>query len=536
MTQNVVRPVARTLTGTKPFSETSHGAVGFKLGSDYVELGKTLIEIKDSNSQVLKTFVRNTGDGQAYLVVRDDNGGALTTVSRVFNSQTTPYLVSFPVQPLSGSLSEALGLGLRDFFFSEWDPTGQVYTNYDGVTPAVGHITLGRGYWLKVLPEDNAAQKTVTMTGYPPATDTSVVVSAPFGWNLIGYPYPQILNLTNIQVRFLEGDVYAWNDAVAANLVAPKPFAFNGQGYVETEQLDGTTWQSYWLRVYAPSGVTLLLPRPQDATRSVKSTRSASSDAKTLPTWAVAFTARQDKAIATATLGVAPGATRKRDNLWDTEAPPAIIPQVGLAFALPDGEKPSGGRMIGDFREESATRNGVWELRLTSPTGGNVSLGWEGLSSFALSTHQTRLTLVDLTTGQKTPLVSRSAKTFSLAANEVRRLQIITEPIRSLPLALSQFSATPTRSIGAGGRSALQLSYSMTAEAQIQLEVSTLSGKSVKTLQGGRLEGGQVQHLTWDGRDNSGNTLPVGPYMIILRGTDTQGNSIQARRPILLVK
>jgi hypothetical protein len=435
------------------------------------------------------------------------------------------------VQPLSGNLIEALGLPATDFFFSEWDPLGQFYTNFDGTTPAVGRISLGRGYWLKVSPEDNAAEKVVRVTGYPPATDTSVVVSAPFGWNLIGYPHGQLLNLANIQVRFLEGDIYNWNDAVAANLVAPRPFGFNGQNYVETEQIDGRNWQGYWLRVYAPSGVTLLLPRPEDATRSVAPTRAANPTA-TRPTWAVNFVARQgqQQAVATATIGVAPDATRGRDNRWDIESPPDITPQVALAFALPSGEKSTGGRLIRDFRDASATQNGVWEMRLTTPNAGPVTVNWEGLNSLP---RQTRLTLTDMTTGRKMLLSSRSATTFTLGANEVRRLQITAEPTRRAPLALAQFAAAPTRGIG---RSVLQLSYTLTADAQVSLQVATLSGRTLKTLQGGRTEGGATQRLVWDGRDNNGNALPAGPYQIVLTGTDTDGQTIEARRAVLLVK
>jgi hypothetical protein len=533
--QEAVRPLPRTLTGSKNFTENTNAAMGFNLRTDFVELSKTTIEIRDTGGQVLQSVKRNTGDGRAYIVLRGENGGTLTTVSRAFASQTKPYLVSFPVQPLSGDLTEALGLPATDFFFSEWDPLGQFYTNFDGTTPAVGRISLGRGYWLKVSPEDNAAEKVVRVTGYPPSTDTSVVVSAPFGWNLIGYPHGQLLNLSNIQVRFLEGDIYSWDDAVAANLVAPRPFGFNGQAYIETEQLDGRNWQGYWLRVYAPSGVTLLLPRPEDATRSVSPTRATSTNA-TRPTWAVNFVARQNnqQAVATATIGVAPNATRGRDNRWDIESPPDITPQVALAFALPSGEKATssmGGRLIRDFRDASATQNGTWEMRLATPNGGPVALNWDGLNSLP---RQTKLTLTDIATGRKTPLASRSGITLTLGANEVRRLQITAEPTRRAPLALAQFSATPTR--GIGSRSVLQLSYAMTTDAQVNLQVTTLSGRNVKNLQGGRATGGTTQRLTWDGRDNNGNILPTGPYQIVLTGTDADGQSIEARRPVLLIK
>jgi hypothetical protein len=272
--------------------------------------------------------------------------------------------------------------------------------------------------------------------------------------------------------------------------------------------------------------VTLLLPKPVDATRATTTTRAVSLAEK--PDWSVTLTAEQNGNRQQLRFGVAPGASKQLDARWDTELPPDITDRFAVGFAAPEGTKTAGGRLIGDFRDATATRNGTWEVRLVSPVAGQVTLRWDGARRLPRGT---RLVLADPTTGRKTYLAQQSGIRLSVAANQVRRLQITAEPERTTPLAVATLQTTPTR----GGRGYM-VSYTLTTEAEVTAAVTTLSGKPVRTLRAGRAQAGQANTLTWEGRNDGGNALPTGPYTLVLTARAADGTTVRATRPVVLVR
>jgi hypothetical protein len=61
----------------------------------------------------------------------------------------------------------------------------------------------------------------------------------------------------------------------------------------------------------------------------------------------------------------------------------------------------------------------------------------------------------------------------------------------------------------------LNIDYTLSAEKGVQIDVINLYGQKVITLFHGKQSAGQ-QHILWDGRDNSGNEVPPGFYLVRL--------------------
>lgn len=516
VTQTSLPPV-QTRTRT---ANLENGGVGVALGTPLSDLAVTVVEVTDENN-VRTTHRINTGDGQYYAVIRLN--GTVQQATRSFPAGLS--LVSFPVRPLQTDVAAALGLSPADFLLSYWNPTlpgYQTFASGQPTGPTVAPIQYGRGYWLKVAPASGATQLTVNLNGYAPTDDTDVTVSAPFGWNLIGTPWPSGTNVTDLLVKYLQNEAVDWETAVSNNYVAALPFGYTpGTGYGTVTRLE--PWSGYWVRVLVPSGVTLIVPH---AGRG-RATGRASAPTAPRPEWSVRLRARTDAGQATAHLGAAQGAGDGFDNRFDQEAPPPIAPALSVEFPHANWGD-SGGRYIADYRAPASAR-AVWNVSVTAPTDGEVTLTWDGLGSVP---RRTRLSLIDTTTGRKTFLGSRSSYRFTAAAGQSRAFEIVAEPERTAPLAISDVTVVKTR--GAAGGFAI--AYAVNGAAEVTVDVKTIGGRAVRRLGGGRAQAAGRQTVVWDGRNNDGASLPVGPYTITITARDDQGALVQQSRPVLVLR
>ncbi len=286
-----------------------------------------------------------------------------------------------------------------------------------------------------------------------------------------------------------------------------------------------------------PQGVTLLLPGPDSVTgRNV--TRSLVPMKPVSKTdWSLRLRAREEGADlpfggqASATLGSAKGATRAFDNRLDREAPPAIVPCVSVAF--PQTGTASGGRFVADYRDTTG-RGGAqtWPVSVYAPTTGRMSLTWEGLNQVP---RDARLTLVDKTTNQRIALRGRSAYTYTAEGGKTRAFEIIVDAARTLPLALSNLTMSRTRAAnGAGG--GWSIAYTLTDDADVTVDLSTINGKLIRRLDGGRAAGGGRRSVYFDGRAQDGASLPAGPYTLTIRAKSDDGSQLTQQRPLILIQ
>ncbi len=510
---------------------------GVNVGAQLGELSRTQITV--TSGPTIQSFSRNTGDGINYLILRPaGSGGGVTTLSRSFAAGTL-NLASFPLRPLEPTVEAALGRSATEFLLAGWDPITRIYAAVAPNTPSTGLLEPGKGYFLKFLQSPGGPVNTsVSLTGVLPSTDVDYTVHLAYGWNLIGTPFAQDLDLTKTLVKYLENDAVSFTaatgtdvgDAPFGSLVANQVWALNPEtgGYTSTTALS-SDWRGYWLRVYAPQGVTLLLPGPDTPTRSVK-TRSLAPLTERKPDWAVRLRASQAQRHSEIVLGAAPGATRSFDPRWDIEAPPEVIPGITLALGNEVSPTTAGGRIAADFRSGQEATRGTWALTLTAAQSGPVTLTWEGLASLPRTT---RLTLHDETTGVHIPLASRSGWSVFVKAGQTRKLQIVAEAERSQPLSITHVATrNPGRATGGG----IRLEYNLTADADVLAEITTLSGRSVRRLPPGRGRATERQSVLWNGLTESGQPLPAGSYLITLTAHTDDGQSTRLMRPVQLVR
>ena len=236
-------------------------ALSFAGASD--ELYQSQFAIDDGGVQ--RIVRKNLGDG-AQLVVLPAPSGGVVSVNRLFdpNPNALPHLVSFPVRPLNSSVEAALNLPGTDFLVSGFDASRAAYQTLNPGQPSAPALAPGAGFWFKYAPASGSGSVRLTLSGVAPPTDTDFPVAARYGWNLVGSPFGTAVALSTVRVKLQDRDPVTWDEAVSGNLVLADVYGFDpALGYVKTDTLDGANWKGYWLRVLAPTGVTLLLPGPR---------------------------------------------------------------------------------------------------------------------------------------------------------------------------------------------------------------------------------------------------------------------------------
>lgn len=520
-------PPIQTYTGSGNVEGT---AFGFSMATPANNLGVTTVEVSDGTN--VRRWRINTGDGRYWAILRDGTrGGGVVTLTKTFDTAALPYLITLPLRPLNPSPSQALGLNPSDFLVTYWNPLSVVYDTAPTGVGSAASLTTGRGYWFKAAPQSFAPQVTVTVTGIPPATDSDFLVPCAFGWNMVGSPFDQPIELSRVLVKNLQNEPISWDDAVSQNLVAAQPFAFDRVigDYGQVTGFAGN-WNGYWVRVFAPSGVTIILPGPDTPTRAAATRSRKAGDSVNRPDWSVRLFARQDDATRTAaaTFGVARGATRAFDTRYDTELPPAIAPGITMEFAPTAGTQFAGGRMVSDFRDAASIAKEAWGLRITPTTTGQVTLNWDGIGNLP---RRTDLVLVDSGNGQRTPLRSRSTYAFRGQAGITRQFTIEVQTGVSLPLQVTSFTSVPTRSTGG-----MTFAGTVTRDSQVTVEITTVNGKSMRRLSGGRAQASNGFRISWDGRSQAGSPLPPGPYAVTLTAETDSGERTQVRSVITLLR
>ena len=70
------------------------------------------------------------------------------------------------------------------------------------------------------------------------------------------------------------------------------------------------------------------------------------------------------------------------------------------------------------------------------------------------------------------------------------------------------------------------------ASGTIRVRIFNVAGRLVRTLTAAQLAG-PVGMLEWDGRDDDGRGLALGPYIVLLDSVDAQGGTTQSFRRVV---
>jgi hypothetical protein len=392
-------------------------------------------------------------------------------------------------------------------------------------------VSLGEGYFVK-LPSDF----TPTL-----ATGTLAPNNAPFDvalpdndWFIVGNPFLGAVSFDVNQLQFViggaatplsnvVGDVngavtfygWKWNpdrndyDLVCDPNVIAGAVSTLGVGeaiFVRTQRAGVS------LRIPVPTG------HPQLAKRSKRQ--------RAMGEWSFRLTTSAGSVEdANTFLGVS---TQGKGQGVKVEMPPALLSRQGyvetsIIGTLPDGKAQ---RFKADLKPMGG-QNEAWDIEVrTNLSNAPVTLKWGNLSQVP---RQSRLRLVDLATGEKRAMRTSSGYLFRSNADgeTVRRFRVELYPASEGGLRVQHLNVVAQGSLGA------HVSFALSQPARVQMTILSPTGKAVRILPPMEAKVG-LNALTWDGKSQAGASLACGPYLVLLRAVDEEGQEVQATRSMMM--
>jgi len=440
------------------------------------------------------------------------HGAEQTRVSHTFlKGATGLHMISLPVWPVTNSAPDILGIAPERLLMAEWDPTVEGEDKY-AIWPDVRPFVPGRGFWLKIFEDTN-----MQTFGVLPAEDEPTRVYLPIGWNIIGSPRLEPVNVEDLTVQFGEQEPAGFLDAVDNGWLQQGVFAYDQQaGYDTVEQLE--TFAGYWLRVLRSPGVYVDFPVP--ATESVAT--AAARDARL--TWKLPLVVRAGPLHSTAAyLGVAAQATDSADVAFDITTPPDFGPYVKVRFVQPQSLA-AGAVYMSDVRGEVWPQR--WELQASSSLpDAEVTLSWPDLSGLPADV---RPVLIDRDTGRRQYMRTTSQFSFRTGSNGgVRNLAIEIGDQAADLLAVTSLDAAR-----AGG--SVVITYTLSKPAAVSVRVLNIAGRAVATVACDEIRSAGTCNALWNMRNATGSLVPAGTYLIQLSARAEDGQQISTLRAMRL--
>ncbi|MHB9130646.1 MAG: FlgD immunoglobulin-like domain containing protein [Armatimonadota bacterium] len=440
-------------------------------------------------------------------------------------------MVSFPVTNV-GTAPSVL-LGQPSPLLAMWEPTtsqaGGIYHFYpDPLTeftntfqaafernlPSLKYPPAGKGYWSNL-----STDTTLQLNGDIVRSDKPFALALNHGFNLIGNPFSVPVSFGSLMVDF-NGNSYTMTDAVAQHLIDPYIHSWNGVEYTHSDLQQGvlTPWAGYWIYVRANTNVMPISLVFMPGAAPTTGVASAMQRGVKVPgQWAIDLKAASLTSgyRASATMGVAPGATDHVDAGKDLYAPPA--PLAGITLA---SQNTQGGSLYRDYRAPIDGATYSWNLQVSGPAGSPIVLTWPDLTSVPKGY---ALNLRDVTAGTERYMRTTSSYALMLGPQETQRtLTLVAEPNRSAGLRIQNIQVSATRANGA-----VTIKCDITQSASVGLEIRSMTGRLIAVQTAANRGSGTVQ-LTWDGRDQQGRQLPRGAYQCQITAVTETGQSTKA--------
>jgi flagellar hook assembly protein FlgD len=84
--------------------------------------------------------------------------------------------------------------------------------------------------------------------------------------------------------------------------------------------------------------------------------------------------------------------------------------------------------------------------------------------------------------------------------------------------------------------SGVTLSYTLSLDSSVSVEVRTLSGMMVRRIASGRPGTMGTNLVTWDGNDQNGRRAANGPYLVVITALNGDGQMVKQSRTVTLVR
>jgi len=476
-----------------------------------------------------------------------DNAGNATTAVTNFRITAPTFpagisMVSFPYTELAVTdPAVILGIPASEFGLVRWwplDTTTDKYHFYPDARASllppdtqqanleertVPYAPAGLGYFLSIPRE-----AVLDIQGQPlrvPSTHIRLYrgQQAPRGWNMIGNPYDEAIGWGTVQFE-VGNERLDLAEAIADGLTEGVLFEYvqgvrGNPGYYDFNPTPTaaimTPRKGYWIHVNED-----LRARVYSAGIGVSSTAPEVS-ACAEEGWSLTISARagehQDPRNI---IGVHPGASQGYDPQWDIPKPPAISDGVQVSMVR-DGWGEHSGAYARDLRAPGDP--GEWEIQVASALPNTeVELLWPNLN--AEVPENTRLVLEDLDSGRTIYMRTTSGFRFQTGDDgAVRHLRI-----RAMDGAQSLAVGTMAAQPAAGGA---VFTYSVSAPADVTVEVLNIAGRLVKRFPARGVDGGTRETLSWSGTSDRGSAVPSGRYIVRLTALAEDGQTVQAIRP-----
>jgi hypothetical protein len=406
-------------------------------------------------------------------------------------------------------------LGLAGVPIRVWDATAQQYREVGNAEP----LLPGRGYWVK--PSSVAR---LIMSGVPNASPFSIRLKA--GWNHIANPFllplqwdPAAIRVRrNAEERSLEeasrvgwvaGYAWAWDNTQQRYVLVSDP------SYVPGAQRQIAPWQSCW--VYAYQDCDILLARSRGT--GIPNGRSLQ---QTPGQWSI----RLQVQLGAQWTGVIVGGSR-----WAQDIAVGLPPDPPGSVQLPKMYLLRQGVPVAVDLRADGRANTAWDIVMEVPEGNaseTATLLWQGAH---LVPRGVNPVLVDLQTGERKFLRTTSSHQFAISRQGgVYRFRLEMLPNAQL-LRITQARVYGGRSVG--GR--FSIVYQISDAAQVEVTI-TSGGRLIRRLASGITRSAGLQQMTWDGRDQNGVAVPAGAYMVEIRASNSDGQTVRATVPVVVTR
>ncbi len=440
-------------------------------------------------------------------------GNEQQTLTRSFSAAGTGvHLISFPLLPLTQDLSELLGVPEENLLVARWDPQAPSDSKYT-IWPRTDPIAPGRGYWLRVF-----SDVTMNLTGVLPPEDRPAEVQLRVGWNQVGSPRRQAVDVSALQVQ-VEGEAaVSYDEAVTQRIIQDGVFGYTqADGYTEREQM--APFEGYWIRCLRAGGAIVRFPALGTAA-TVAQTSSSPSDELA---WSLPIVAEAAGMSGAARIGAAADADAGLD-LHDLQAPPGFGPHVEVTL---DSAGTGAAGYVSDVRPTAAAEQ-TYTLKVQSTLPhAKVCLRWPDMSRVP---DDMTLMLVDEAAGRQ--VYMRTSAGYELPAGDegvTRWLRIKMSPRSTQPLVVAGMTVMQGASEGA------EIVFTLSSAAEVEVQVLNIAGRTIRTVAMGAREPGQST-LSWNLRDNAGTLVPSGMYLVRMTARDDTGRQAQALRPLQITR
>ncbi len=433
--------------------------------------------IKDLEVLVSATSV---GDSAKSDTVKATTTLTPTTFARNYTAGV--WLIGIPAEPVNPSAAAVVGTTQ----VASFNAATQTY-DYFSTTPF--DLTPGMGCWVQYV-----ANHLLSFDGHlPPWPVTRPVL---IGWNLLANPGTGTL---------------AWSNVAATGSVAAFGWRQNaaGTGYELVSNLPGLNtnqdigpWKGFWLEAYENCQVTL---------GGIGG--SAVAAQQDVIAWATQLCARAGGAVDDDNyIGVAQTAAA----IVASNPPPIADGYVDLYVAEVNGAR-NAVSLIG------AGGKTTWDLVAeTDLPDTRVDVLFPDLSAVA---SDLAVVMTDLESGRTVNMRTARGYSFTSGADGARRrLQVEVKPRRQVAAILTNITAQAA----AGGT---QIVYTLSAAADVQMQVLNIAGRVVARIPGGYQNAG-THTAMWPGRSLSGSKIPAGQYLISVLCSSEDGTQTTRILPV----